>query len=568
MFLRRKQAKRGPSLRQRAEDQVMLEMSISSGQAVHESHEDNLRLLQELRVHQIELEMQNEELCQTQLELEAAKNRYFDLYDMAPVGYCTLDEQGRILEANITASNMFGLTRGALTGQLIHRFIFNEDQNFYYLQNKKSFTSGERREFDLRMIRNDGTIFWVNIVTTLEENITEKSKRYKEHLAKTRIIINDISERKRAEEERHKLEERLNRTNALEALGVLAAGVAHNLNNVLAVIMGTASMHDLLANDPVSRDFKIIDAACMRGRSIIRSLIQFAKPSIYNQSPCELHMLIREICTLLENTTLNRIKIVKIFAHEPLWIKGDAGSINHALLNLALNSLDAMPEKGTLTLRTTTLEGDWVELSIEDNGSGMTPEVMSHAFEPFFTTKEVGQGTGLGLSMAYGVMKAHGGTLEIASHPGQGTSVKLRFPRIPAPVTNEIVNTPTPSLASMNVYLVGDDEDVRFLMPRILKQAGVLQVKTFPGGEAVLEALHSGEVPDLIILDQNMPGLNGIQTMERIRDQHPEMPILISSGQPGIADWDCFKQPKFGVIPKPFTMEEILAKLGQFAHGS
>jgi CheY-like chemotaxis protein len=275
-------------------------------------------------------------------------------------------------------------------------------------------------------------------------------------------------------------------------------------------------------------------------------------------------MIIKEICSLLGDTTRNRVKVIEAFAEEPIWINGEAGNISHALMNLCLNSLDAMPDGGILTLRTAIFEESWVEVSVEDNGEGISPEVLAHVKEPFYTTKEVGKGTGLGLSMTYGVVKAHGGTIEIASQPGQGTTVKLRFPRVPIPVENEAMNAPAPSLGSMTVFLVDDDEDLRCLMTRMLKQAGVRQLKTFPGGKDVLEALHSGEVPDLIILDQNMPGMNGTQTMERIRNRHPEMPILISSGQPGIADWGCFKQPNVGVISKPFTMEEILAKLVQF----
>jgi len=225
-----------------------------------------------------------------------------------------------------------------------------------------------------------------------------------------------------------------------------------------------------------------------------------------------------------------------------------------------------MPEGGTLTLRTAVLEGNLAEVSIEDDGAGMPPEVLAHVLEPFFTTREVGQGTGLGLSMTHGVVQAHGGSIDIASQPGQGTTVKLRFPRIPAPVHGEPgpVQAAPPSLACMSVFLVDDDEDVRFLMTRMLQKAGVRQVKTFPGGRDVLEALSAEGCPDLIILDHNMPSMNGTQTLERIRRLHPDMPILISSGQPDIEDWDCLRQPRVGVISKPFTMEEIQAKLARF----
>jgi signal transduction histidine kinase len=139
-------------------------------------------------------------------------------------------------------------------------------------------------------------------------------------------------------------------------------------------------------------------------------------------------------------------------------------------MNLCLNALDAMPDGGTLVLGTAALAPDGAEISVQDSGAGMAPEILTHVLEPFFTTKEVGRGTGLGLSMTYGVVKAHGGTIDITSQPGQGTCVKLRFPRIPAPAPapDETVDTPSPSLGAMKVLLVDDDEDVRYLMTRML----------------------------------------------------------------------------------------------------
>ena len=188
-----------------------------------------------------------------------------------------------------------------------------------------------------------------------------------------------------------------------------------------------------------------------------------------------------------------------------------------------------------------------MRVTVADSGPGMAPEVLAHALEPFYTTKEVGQGAGLGLSMAYGVTRAHGGTLQIASRPGQGTLVSLQFPRIPAPAgRGPAPSGQEPGPVPRKVFLVDDDEDVRFLMGRMLKQAGVGQVELFPGGEEVLARLPAGDLPDLVILDQNMPGMNGLQVMERIRALLPRMPILISSGQPDIEEWDCFRIPGSG----------------------
>jgi len=382
------------------------------------------------------------------------------------------------------------------------------------------------------------------------------------------IMTELISDRKEAEqalreaaEQQRKLEERMLQAQKLESLGVLVAGVAHNFNNLLAIIMGTASMQEQAVTDPAElAALQVISTACQRGRALVQSLSHFGRPSLAQQAPFELQSLLDEVRVLL-GTTRKECAIVALDAGEPLWVLGDASSISTVLMNLSLNGLDAMPEGGTLTLGASALDPDWVEVRVEDTGAGMTPEVLARAAEPFFTTKPVGKGTGLGLSMSHGVVKAHGGTLELSSAPGQGTQVKLRLPRIPAPGETEPPRPPQTSTRLSKVLLVDDDEDVRILMTRMLKRAGVAQAEAVAGGQEALESLGAGPLPDLVVLDQNMPGLDGVQTLALIRGLYPDLPVLISSGQPGIQEWPCFKQPNVAVISKPFTLEEVLSKL-------
>jgi CheY-like chemotaxis protein len=311
--------------------------------------------------------------------------------------------------------------------------------------------------------------------------------------------------------------------------------------------------------------YKSIGKVCRHGREVVKSLVHFAQPTLVTQAPFEMNSLIQEVCALLESITKNQVQIVQSLIEEPLWINGNAGDVNHILVNLGINSLDAMPDRGNLTFRTVIRKGNWVEVSIEDNGIGMTSEVLAHALEPFFTTKDESTGAGLGLSMTYGVVKAHCGTIDITSQPGQGTTVKLRFPRIPAPVRVETVKVPALPLRLRKVLLVDDEEDVRFLMGRMLKKASIGVVETAASGEEALEKLLPGVLPDVLILDQNMPGMTGVQLMAKVRDRYPDMPILFSSGQPDIESWEILKQPRVAVISKPFTVDEIQAKLAQFS---
>jgi signal transduction histidine kinase/ActR/RegA family two-component response regulator len=378
-------------------------------------------------------------------------------------------------------------------------------------------------------------------------------------------LVREIAERERTETERRKLAERVVQAQKLESLGVLVAGIAHNFNNILAIIMGTVSIREMGEIEPSALEsLRTIDTACRRGRALVQSLTHFGRPALPNQVPLELGRLVTEVRLLLASTTRNHIEILERFSGEPLWVLGDPGALSTVLMNLCLNSMDAMPDGGSLTLGTAILPPDRVELSVEDTGEGMTPEILARATEPFFTTKPVDKGTGLGLSITHGVIQAHGGSMEISSVPGRGTQVKLQLPRLQVPDQEETIASPetrVPSRLPSKVLLVDDDDDVRILVARMLRKAGVLQVHSVPGGQEALDCLGSGECPDLVVLDQNMPGLNGVQTMAGIRCLHPALPILISSGQPDIETLECFQRPWVAVIPKPFTMDEMIEKL-------
>lgn len=370
----------------------------------------------------------------------------------------------------------------------------------------------------------------------------------------------DITDRKSADDALRKMSERMGQMQKLEALGVLVAGVAHNMNNVLAAIMGTASWRERIAADPADREaFKIIDTACKRGRDVVKSLMQFSKPTLPSRAPVEIHALASEARILLKDTKPKDIEVVEVFENRELWTEGDAGTLSSVLVNLCLNAFDAMPHGGSLRLRTRSTP-DAIEVSVEDSGEGMPPEVLSRALEPFFTTKPLGSGTGLGLSMSHGVVKAHGGSLEIESVVGGGTTVRIRLPRIGAPKPEPSRHQARIANSCLKVLLVDDDEDVLFLTERILAHAGH-RVTTANSGLRALEVFGKDPGFDLVVLDQNMPGLSGAQVVERIRATDARIPILVSTGQPDAHEWECFKTPRVSVISKPFGIDEIVARL-------
>ena len=372
-------------------------------------------------------------------------------------------------------------------------------------------------------------------------------------------LLSDLRQHKQLEAAERKAQK-------MESLGILAAGVAHNINNVLAIIMGTATLRELLTTEPLDREaYQRIHLSCMQGREVVKSLIQFGKPTLAQQYPIDLHAFIREVCFLMGSRAGNLVSMALELSEQPLWINGDAAGLQQALVNLCLNALDAMPGGGTLTLRTSAVDPAWAALAVEDEGCGIPAASLARVLEPFYTTKAENKGTGLGLSMTYGIIKAHGGTLNIASEQGKGTRVEMLIPRIPVPTGNPGVQAPAAAALPDRILLVDDDEDVRFLMTRMLQQVGVRWIETAASGEEGIAALRAGSIPDLIILDQNMPGMDGIQTMAEIRKLAPDMPILISSGQPDIESWDCFKRPGVAIIAKPFNLQEMLARLAQLS---
>jgi len=278
-------------------------------------------------------------------------------------------------------------------------------------------------DVEFRVVRPDGSVRHVKSDALLIRDLLGRPARV--------IGINrDRTREVEAEAERRRLLLELQHAEKMESLGSLAGGVAHDINNVLAAIMGMASVlrESSPGEETRAKALDTITLACIRGRDVVKSLRYFSRRDLEAVAQVDLNILVKEMIQLLAPATLDRIRLSTDF-QEPLGqIQGDGGALSHALVNLCVNAVDAMPEGGRLTLRTRNLAGGWIQLEVEDTGVGMSLEVNQKALDPFFTTKPQGKGTGLGLSMVYSTVKAHRGQMEIRSAPGQGTCVTLRFP--------------------------------------------------------------------------------------------------------------------------------------------
>ncbi len=375
----------------------------------------------------------------------------------------------------------------------------------------------------------------------------------------------DLTDRKR-------LEAQLHQSQKMESLGILAGGVAHDMNNVLGAILGLASVHlDMLPpGSPLHRAFTTITKACTRGGNLIQSLLGFARQSLAEDKELDLNALVRDEVRLLERTTLARVRLEIDLAADLRPIRGDASALTHVLMNLCVNAVDAMPDNGTLTLRTRNVSTDWIEVQVEDTGSGMPKAVLEKALDPFFTTKEQGKGTGLGLSIAHSTVMAHHGQMEILSEPGRGTLVLLRFPTCEArDFAADAAPSPrreAPHL-SLKVLLVDDDELIQSSMQAILEILNHT-VATARTGEEALAALEAGYEPDVVILDLNMPGLGGAGTLPRLRALRPSVPVLLATGRADQTAMNLIEvHPFVTLLSKPFGMKELQQHLEPLRRG-
>jgi PAS domain S-box-containing protein len=376
------------------------------------------------------------------------------------------------------------------------------------------------------------------------------------------VSSRDISDRRRADLDRAELQTQLMQAQKMESLGTLSGGIAHDMNNVLGAILGLASANIEIQppGSPTYRSFETIVKAATRGGEMVRSLLAFARQGQAEDRVLDVNTLLREETHLLERTTLAKVRIGLQLDPGLRPMRGDAGALTHAFMNLCINAVDAMAENGLLTLRTRNVDREWIEVVVEDSGTGMPKEVLERAMEPFFTTKEVGKGTGLGLSMVYSTVKAHKGQIDIQSGPGQGTRVRMRFPACQLADLEAATTTGPQTLAAtriLNVLLVDDDELIQSSMGTILQTLGHAVV-TSPSGEQALEKIAAGFKPDVVILDMNMPGLGGIGTLPRLRAMLPNVPVLLSTGRTDQAALDlAAAHPFVTLLPKPFAIKEL-----------
>jgi two-component system, cell cycle sensor histidine kinase and response regulator CckA len=396
------------------------------------------------------------------------------------------------------------------------------------------------------------------------------------------VIVNlrDISQRKRAEEERGKLEEQLQQAMKMEAIGRLAGGVAHDFNNLLTVISGNVELMkmQLKTSDPFHVSLDAVKEAAESAASLTRQLLAFSRRQIIEPKILNLNNLVGNMMKMLPRLIGEDIAL-QIFLESDLGsVKVDPGQFEQVLVNLAVNARDAMPEGGKLVIETANIyldeeycshhtnviPGNYVTLAMSDTGCGMSHDVKQHIFEPFFTTKSLGHGTGLGLATTFGAVRQAGGSIEVYSEPDQGASFKIYLPRVEAQAEQVIQEKPDANISrgTETVLIVEDETSVRELALRILKHLGYSVISASNGGEALLLTEKHRKPIDLLMTDVVMPGMNGRELAERLVRIQPGMKVLFTSGYTeNVIFHHDIVDNNLNFIGKPYSMQALALKI-------
>ena len=394
----------------------------------------------------------------------------------------------------------------------------------------------------------------------------------------------DITERVEANEYRRRFEKHLRQSQKLEAIGQLAGGLAHEVNNQLTVIVNCADfLREGLKEQPdAETDLDLLTRASERCRDVVQQVLAFSRRQTLSPRVISLPEMLSRMQDMLRRTLPESTHVSVSMRDDVSEVRLDTAQAEQALLNLALNSRDAMPDGGSLTLTASNVKlsrkdalstagpdapppGRYVLLKVADTGLGMSESVRARAFEPFFTTKGRAQASGLGLSTAYGIVKQHGGYMTVESEPDHGTTVSLYLPvadgAYKAPTVSKPV--PYPPAEGATVVVAEDDHDVRRMMTMILRRAGY-EVIDAPDGETALKAVAGcSETIDALVADVVMPGISGRKLAARLREGRPGLKVVFVSGYPkeevlpeGVADSDTT------FVPKPFTAAGLTAAVG------
>ncbi len=526
------------------------------------------------RINDIEeLSRSREELKRLYEEASRAQDVYASLLRSSPDSIVIYDSEGRAVFVNSAFTQVFGWTLEEVQGKRID-FVPESEKNATSEVIRRIFQEDQIcRGFETRRLTKDGRILDVNI----------SASGYHDHEGKLEgslVILRDISDQK-------VLEAQLLQAHKMEALGTLAGGVAHDFNNIMQAITGYVQVL-LMENSPESPDYpklQGIEKSAHRAGTLTRRLLMFSRKVDAELRAVDLNTEVNQVSKLLTQIFPKMIDIQLQLDENVEAVNADPVQLEQIMMNLGVNARDAMVDGGKLIFRTENVvldkdfcarhmgakEGRFVMLSVSDTGHGIDPSILDRVFDPFFTTKPVGQGTGLGLAMVYGIVKAHGGYITCSSQPEVGTTFRIYFPAVarrPEARRSPDWEEKNPKGKGELLLLVDDEEGIREVGKDLLTRFGY-QVLTAESGERAVDVYKTlSSRPDLVILDLSMPGMGGMKCLKILRELNPAVRVIISTGyldQSRLKDLPEAQDAAF--VGKPYKINELLKTLRRVLDG-
>jgi PAS domain S-box-containing protein len=532
--------------------------------------------------------------------LRDSEERFRSMLEALPQMAYVVDDAGNQLYVNRQLNTYIGRPIDPEMGAR-DAFIHPDDVAALRAARARAFADGQEFALESRILRHDGVyrwhriqnrpmqsdgrvIYWLGTAVDIDD-IRHANELLEQRVAERTSELEAANRRLAAQiEEREVAETQLRQKQRIEAIGQLTAGIAHDFNNLLTSIMGNLELLEVRLGPLEERAQRLLataSSAATRGANLTAQLLAFARQQRMHPEPVDLNRIISGMAPLLHSTIGATIVITFEPAPE-LWpALADAAQLELVLLNLAINSRDAMPGGGRITISTSnvTLEaphlpdeltaGDYVKIRVADTGAGIAADIIDKVFDPFFTTKEVGRGSGLGLSQVLGVAQQLGGGVDIASEPGAGTAVTVFLPRAETTATN----LPSQGGGARRrhaggkqrpvggILLVDDDPDVRAVAAAMLRAAGHTVIEAGSGGAALERLDQDASRIDLLIADLAMPGMNGFELARAARQGRPDLPILFVTGFADMARSEEGRRET--VLQKPFRADELAAKIAE-----
>jgi PAS domain S-box-containing protein len=513
--------------------------------------------------------------------LQRSKNRFRAMVEKSAEGIVLMLPDKGIVYASPSVERVLGYTPEELAGRTNQWFVENVVHPDYRQHSLDTWTrllldADHELTDEVVVLHKDGSWRWIE--STTRNLLHEPSVQA--------VVANfrDITERKRAQAERGRLEQRLRQAEKMEAVGRLAGGVAHDFNNVLAGVLAYGEMlfEEAPEDSPLKRYAQNVLTAASRGRELVEQILAYSRSQRGKRAPVDVAKVIAETLELIRGSLPARIRLEASAPESPQVVIGDATQLHQVVMNLCSNAIHAMSAGGTLRVMLETADisgeralshgtlapGRYVRLVVEDSGSGMDGATVSRIFEPFFTTKEVGQGTGLGLSLVYAIVTDSGGAIDVKTAPKQGSTFTIYLTRADvALAAAETAATPLPRGRGERVLLVDDETPLLAVTAEVLSRLGYEAV-SFDDSHTALAAFEAtpGRF-DVVVTDEVMPGLTGTGLARALRRHRPDLPIVLVSGYSGpILTQDALAAGVSELLTKPLQSRDIATTLARVLH--